>query len=68
MRNLEIYWKFIGNVIDMSKLSMKSMKCLFQGRLLPLNTNVCTRQDTEHNECIGLYTDLIGWHCFGAES
>ena len=21
-----------------------------------------------HNVCIGLYTELIGWHCLGAES
>ena len=21
-----------------------------------------------HAECIGLYTELIGWHCLGAES
>ena len=27
-----------------------------------------SRLDTEQNECIGLYTELIGWHCLGAQS
>ena len=24
--------------------------------------------DHNHIECIGLYTELIGWHCLGADS
>ena len=27
-----------------------------------------TRLDDNYIECIGLYTELIGWHCLGAES
>ena len=27
-----------------------------------------TGADHNHSECIGLYTELIRWHCLGAES
>ena len=30
--------------------------------------NVQIRPVHCHSECIGLYTELIGWHCLGAES
>ena len=30
--------------------------------------NVHVRLVPNHIECISLYTELIGWHCLGAES
>ena len=29
--------------------------------------NVQIRLVHYHSECIGLHTELIGWHCLGAE-
>ena len=37
-----------------------NVKCIFQ-------CNVQDQTDS-HIECIGLYTQLIRWHCLGAES